>query len=125
MGNRSLRLDRHFSWFATFIASWVLLIPSLRDASSEPDGQMAYTVAVSLVFLLVVLIAWICRKVSHKEYPIIGIKSVLIVLGGSYIVSLISFLFSPEDYWIYTFVLQLLLIVSLWVRDTRSASQEN
>ena len=123
MKNR-FRLDRNFSWFCSFIAAWVLMVSSLGEASNELHAQMAKSLVLSVTFLLIVLVAWVCRKVNHGDYPIIGVKKLLIVLGASYILSLFSFLFWLDRYWIYAFAFQLLLIVSLWVGEV-SKSQKS
>ena len=123
MKNR-FRLDSNFSWFCSFIAAWVLMVSSLGEASNELHVQMAKSLALSFTFLLIVLVAWVCRKVNHGDYPIIGVKKLLIVLGASYILSLFSFSFWLDRYWIYTFAFQLLLIVSLWVGEV-SKSQKS
>ena len=123
MKNR-FRLDSNFSWFCSFIAAWVLMIFSLGEASSELHAQMAKSLGLSVTFLLIVLVAWVCRKVNHGDYPIIGVKKLLIVLGASYILSLPSLLFWLDRYWIYAFAFQLLLIVSLWVGEV-SKSQKS
>lgn len=123
MKNR-FRLDSNFSWFCSFIAAWVLMVSSLGEASNELHAQMAKSLVLSVTFLLIVLVAWVCRKVNHGDYPIIGVKKLLIVLGASYILSLFSFLFWLDRYWIYTFAFQLLLIVSLWVGEV-SKSQKS
>ena len=123
MKNR-FHLDSNFSWFCSFIAAWVLMVSSLGEASSELHVQMAKSLALSVTFLLIVLVAWVCRQVNHGDYPIIGIKKLLIVLGTSYILPLFSLLFWLDRYWIYAFALQLLLIVSLWVGEV-SKSQKS
>ena len=123
MKNR-FRLDSNFSWFCSFIAAWVLMVSSLGEASNELHAQMAKSLGLSVTFLLIVLVAWVCRKVNHGDYPIIGVKKLFIVLGTSYILSLFSFLFWLDRYWIYTFAFQLLLIVSLWVGEV-SKSQKS
>ena len=66
MKNR-FRLDSNFSWFCSFIAAWVLMIFSLGEASSELHAQMAKSLALSVTFLLIVLVAWVCRKVNHGD----------------------------------------------------------
>ena len=118
MKNR-FHLDSSFSWFCSFIAAWVLMVSSLGEASSELHTLMAKSLALSVTFLLIVLVAWVCRKVNHGDYPIIGVKKLLIVLG-----TLLSLLFWLDRYWIYAFALQLLLIVSLWVGEV-SKLQKN
>lgn len=123
MKNR-FRLDSNFSWFCSFIAAWVLMIFSLEEASSELHAQMAKSLGLSVTFLLIVLVAWVCRKVNHGDYPIIGVKKLLIVLGASYILPLFSLLFWLDRYWIYAFAFQLLLIVSLWIGEV-SKSQKS
>ena len=123
MKNR-FHLDSSFSWFCSFIAAWVLMVSSLGEASSELHTLMAKSLALSVTFLLIVLVAWVCRKVNHRDYPIIGVKKLLIVLGTSYILPLLSLLFWLDRYWIYAFALQLLLIVSLWVGEV-SKLQKN
>ena len=123
MKNR-FRLDSNFSWFCSFIAAWVLMVSSLGEASNEFHVQMAKSLALSVTFLLIVLVAWVCRKVNHGDYPIIGVKKLLIVLGTSYILPLLSLLFWLDRYWIYAFALQLLLIFSLWVGEV-SKLQKN
>ena len=123
MKNR-FRLDSNFSWFCAFIAAWVLMIFSLEEASSELHAQMAKSLGLSVTFLLIVLVAWVCRKVNHGDYPIIGVKKLLIVLGTSYILPLFSLLFWLDRYWIYAFAFQLLLIVSLWIGEV-SKSQKS
>ena len=100
------------------------MVSSLGEASSELHMQMAKSLALSVTFLLIVLVAWVCRKVNHGDYPIIGVKKLLTVLGASYILSLPSLLFWLDRYWIYAFALQLLLIVSLWVGEV-SKSQKS
>ena len=123
MKNR-LHLDSNISWFCSFVAAWVLMVSSLEEASSELHAQMAKSLGLSVTFLLIVLVAWVCRKVNHGDYPIIGVKKLLIVLGASYILSLFSLLFWLDRYWIYAFAFQLLLIVSLWVGEV-SKLQKN
>ena len=123
MKNR-FHLDSNISWFCSFIAAWVLMVSSLGEASSELHTLMAKSLALSVTFLLIVLVAWVCRKVNHGDYPIIGVKKLLIVLGTSYILPLLSLLFWLDRYWIYAFALQLLLIVSLWVGEV-SKLQKN
>ena len=123
MKNR-FRLDSNFSWFCSFIAAWVLMIFSLEEASSELHAQMTKSLGLSVTFLLIVLVAWVCRKVNHGDYPIIGVKKLLIVLGASYILPLFSLLFWLDRYWIYSFAFQLLLIVSLWIGEV-SKSQKS
>lgn len=102
MKNR-FRLDSNFSWFCSFIAAWVLMVSSLGEASNELHVQMAKSLALSVTFLLIVLVAWVCRKVNHGDYPIIGVKKLLTVLGASYILPLFSLLFWLDRYWIYAF----------------------
>lgn len=116
MKNR-FHLDSNVSWFCSFIAAWVLMVSSLEEASSELHAQMAKSLGLSVTFLLIVLVAWVCRKVNHGDYPIIGVKKLLIVLGTSYILPLFSLLFWLDRYWIYAFAFQLLLIVSLWIGE--------
>ena len=123
MKNR-FHLDSNISWFCSFVAAWVLMVSSLEEASSELHAQMAKSLGLSVTFLLIVLVAWVCRKVNHGDYPIIGVKKLLIVLGASYILSLFSLLFWLDRYWIYAFAFQLLLIVSLWVGEV-SKSQKS
>ncbi len=123
MKNR-FRLDSNFSWFCSFIAAWVLMVSSLGEASNELHVQMAKSLALSVTFLLIVLVTWACRKVNHGDYPIIGVKKLFIVLGASYILPLFSLLFWLDRYWIYAFAFQLLLIVSLWVGEV-SKLQKN
>ena len=122
MKNR-FHLDSNFSWFCSFIAAWVLMVSSLGEASNELHVQMAKSLALSVTFLLIVLVAWVCRKVNHGDYPIIGVKKLLKVLGASYILPLFSFLFWLDRYWIYAFAFQLLLIVSLWVGEVSKSQR--
>ena len=100
------------------------MVSSLGEASSELHAQMAKSLGLSVTFLLIVLVAWVCRQINRGDYPIIGIKKLLIVLGTSYILPLFSLLFWLDRYWIYAFALQLLLIVSLWVGEV-SKLQKN
>lgn len=100
------------------------MVSSLGEASNELHVQMAKSLALSVTFLLIVLVAWVCRKVNHGDYPIIGVKKLLKVLGASYILPLFSLLFWLDRYWIYAFAFQLLLIVSLWVGEV-SKSQKS
>ena len=117
---KNFKLDSFVSWFCAFIGYVVTLIGIL----SEPTGEdlslrlMSYAIAFSILFLLIVIVAWGWRRIKHGSYPIIGFKEVLIVLGGSYILPLVTLLFRPENYWGYVFSLLLVFTVSRWVQST-------